>query len=234
MYHRMDTIDFVQKKFSLVILLIASNAAIFLASFGNEKIIFDYGLVGQYSFFGNIYGVGAGQWWRTITGGFLHANLPHVFMNMLLLYLLGKPMENTLGTKNFGLIYAAGLMGGSFGALLLTPYGFTVGASGAVYGLFGAVAVLKNYAGIDWHNSGLKTLLVINIIFTFAAPGVSIGGHLGGLLGGILAGFAYKKSFTNTENSKLKGFNPQLVTAVIAAGFLGASIMVSANPIPIL
>jgi membrane associated rhomboid family serine protease len=79
------------------------------------------------------------------------------------------------------------LLAGSFGALLLSPDGFTVGASGAVFGLMGATVVVMRRAGINPMESGLGLWIGLNLLITFTVPGISIGGHLGGLFGGAVA-----------------------------------------------
>jgi membrane associated rhomboid family serine protease len=79
-------------------------------------------------------------------------------------------------------------LAGSFGVLLLNPNERTVGASGAVFGLFGALLILQLSRGISPWASGLGTILVLNLLITFLVPNISIGGHLGGLVGGTVAG----------------------------------------------
>jgi membrane associated rhomboid family serine protease len=137
-----------------------------------------------------LYGpaVDAGEWWRLVTAGFVHAGLLHLALNMLLLYRLGEVLEAALGRVRFAAVYLVSLLAGSFGALLLSPRVFTVGASGAVYGLLGAIAVGLRQRGVSLRQSGIGTLLVVNLLFTLFVPGISIGGHLGGLAGGALAG----------------------------------------------
>ena len=99
----------------------------------------------------------------------------------------------------FGLLYFASLLAGSAGALLLSPNALTVGASGAAFGLMGALAVGMRLRGVDIWRTGIGTLLVINLLFTFAVPGISIGGHLGGLLGGVIAGWVLLQALPWTE-----------------------------------
>ncbi len=135
-------------------------------------------------------GVAHGQWWRLITSGFLHENLVHIGMNMLVLYLLGRMLEPAIGSLKFAVIYFVSLLAGSFGALLLSPHTFTVGASGAIFGLAGAAAVEMRSRQIPIMQSGIGGLILINLIFSFAVPGISIGGHIGGLIGGALAALA--------------------------------------------
>ncbi|HUF32841.1 MAG TPA: rhomboid family intramembrane serine protease, partial [Acidimicrobiales bacterium] len=134
--------------------------------------------------------VAAGEWYRIVTSGFLHFGLVHLGFNMFILYMLGQMMEPALGRVRFGVIYVAGLLGGAFGALLLSPDARTAGASGAVFGLMGAAVVGMRHRGVDPMQSGIGGLLVLNVVITFAVPGISIGGHLGGLAGGALAGAA--------------------------------------------
>src|SRR3954447_12776396 len=127
------------------------------------------------------------QYWRLITGGFLHANLLHIGFNMYLLYLLGQMLEPTLGSVRFAALYFTSLLAGSFGALLLAPDSVTVGASGAVFGLMGAAFIEQRRAGIDPFQSGIGGLIAINLLLSFFLSGISIGGHIGGLIGGVLA-----------------------------------------------
>jgi membrane associated rhomboid family serine protease len=135
----------------------------------------------------NGFWVGEGEWYRLVTGGFLHASLMHIGFNMLLLFFLGRLLEPALGTPRFLVLYFASLLAGSLGALLLTePYVFTVGASGAVFGLFGAAFILARVRGMSALAGEIGFLIVINLAFTFGASNISIGGHLGGLAGGLL------------------------------------------------
>jgi membrane associated rhomboid family serine protease len=131
--------------------------------------------------------------WRLVTGGFLHSNdIPfgfiHIGMNMYFVWVLGQLIERSLGPVRYLALYAAALLGGSLGVVLLDPDSVTVGASGAAYGLMGAAFLVGRERGIDLMRSGLMTTLVINLVITFSVPGISIGGHIGGLVAGGLAG----------------------------------------------
>lgn len=176
--------------------LIAINVAIFFAQVlsaggGNAERgeIYENGLLtgGLYeSFYGTI-GVEQGEYWRLLTAGFLHGTPLHLLLNMLVLWFLGQALEPVFGHVKYAAVYLASLLAGSFGALLLSPEAYTVGASGAVYGLIGALVVVYRDRGIPITQSPIFGLLVINVLFTFFYPGISIGGHLGGLAGGALA-----------------------------------------------
>jgi len=131
-------------------------------------------------------GVAHGQWWRIVTGGFLHENVLHIGFNMYVLYVLGMMLEPALGRIKFGVIYAVALLTGSLGALLVTANSPIVGASGAVFGLMGAAAVEMRARQIPLMQSGVGGLILINLIISFSIPGISWGGHIGGLIGGAL------------------------------------------------
>jgi membrane associated rhomboid family serine protease len=138
-------------------------------------------------------GVAHGQLWRIVTGGFLHANLLHIGFNMWVLYYLGTMLEPALGRLKFGLLYAVSLLAGALGALLVSPHAITVGASGAVFGLMGAAAVEMRARQIPLMQSGVGTLILINLVISFTLPGISWGGHVGGLIGGGLAALALQR-----------------------------------------
>jgi membrane associated rhomboid family serine protease len=174
--------------FPATIVLIAINVVAFLIeiavggggfTIGNgNSVIIDYGLFGPL--------VAEGEWYRLVTGGFLHASLFHIGFNMLLLYFLGRLLEPALGTPRFVVLYFVSLLAGSFGALLLDPNALTVGASGAVFGLAGATFVVARGRGMDAIAGEIGFLIVINLIFSFTFRNISLGGHLGGLIGGAI------------------------------------------------
>ncbi len=132
-------------------------------------------------------GVAHGQWWRLVTSGFLHENLIHIGFNMYVLYILGSMLEPALGRVRFATIYLVSLLTGSLGALLVTPHGLTVGASGAVFGVMGAAAVEMRARQIPVMASGVGGLILLNLVISFTLPGISWGGHIGGLIGGTVA-----------------------------------------------
>lgn len=172
------------------LVLIAVNVAVYFAEIASgpgggrlgAKIFFDYGLFGP--------SVAEGEWYRLLTDGFLHGSFFHIGFNMLLLFLLGRLLEPALGTVRFLAIYFASLLAGSFGALLLTPESLTYGASGAVFGLFGAAFLIARLRGMTALAGEIGLLIVLNLAFTFGSSNISVGGHLGGLAAGLLCGFA--------------------------------------------
>jgi membrane associated rhomboid family serine protease len=171
--------------------LIGLNVGVFLLALGSGAPV-SGGIGGRVSTDGALFvrlfdgvefrGLAEGEWWRLVTAGFIHAGLFHLGMNMLLLWWFGAPLEQGLGRARFLSIYAVSLLAGSAGALLFAPQSPTVGASGAVFGLFGAAFVLERQAGVT--RGPAFTVIVLNLLLSFVIPNISIGGHIGGLVGG--------------------------------------------------
>jgi membrane associated rhomboid family serine protease len=177
--------------------LIAINVLMFLGSGGGGGLLTGGGSGGSqvfndFALYGPLIDL-RDEYWRLITGGFLHSGILHIGFNMYILYWLGTMLEPSLGHARFVALYFASLLAGSFGALLLDPNAVTVGASGAVFGLMGAAFVLQRARGIDPMQSGLGPIILINLVLGFVIPNVSVGGHLGGLAGGVLCAFAMER-----------------------------------------
>jgi len=172
-------------------ILIALNAAAFLAEIasasgglgvGGSSAVVNFGLFGP--------SVAEGEWYRLVGGAFLHASLVHIGFNMFALYFLGRLLEPAIGTPRFVAVYVASLFAGAFGALLLSPNALTVGASGAIFGVFGAAFVIARGRGINAVASSIGVILVLNLAISIGSPDISLGGHLGGLVAGVICAFA--------------------------------------------
>jgi membrane associated rhomboid family serine protease len=172
----------------VTVAIIIACAVVFLGtngfSGGSGKLWTDLFLDGPDIHFGHDY-------WRLITGGFLHAGPIHILFNMYLLWILGNMLEPNLGSRRFAALYFTALLCGSFGALLVDPNVPTVGASGAVFGLMGAAAVELRSRGINPFQTDIGLLIVFNLVLSFVISHVSVGGHIGGLIGGVLVGAAF-------------------------------------------
>ena len=129
------------------------------------------------------------EYWRLVTAGFLHDGLFHLFVNMISLYFVGSALEPAIGRVNFLAVYFVSLLAGSFGALWFSPGIPTLGASGAICGIFGALIIVARNRGIPIWQSGLGYVLVFNLIFSLSVRGISVGDHLGGLVGGLITGW---------------------------------------------
>lgn len=144
----------------------------------------------QVELFGNLYllpTVAAGGEYRLLSSTFMHYGIIHLLFNMVVLWILGRVLERDLGSMRFLAVYLlSGLAGSVATYLFANPETWSAGASGAIYGLFGALIMINRRLSRD--NSGLYVLLGLNLALTFIVPSISITGHLGGLVGGVLTG----------------------------------------------
>jgi membrane associated rhomboid family serine protease len=203
--------------------LIGSNVIVFLIELagggagqvsGSGSVIHDAGLRGP--------DIANGDWWRVITGGFLHAGFLHLLFNMYVLYVAGSILEPGIGTPRFLGIYFVSLVAGSLGALIVDPNTVTVGASGAIFGLMAAVIVVARGRGVEQVAQQFGIFIVLNLFLTFAITGISIGGHIGGLIGGTIA--ALLVIFVERRMSGRPGYTLEIVgiLLIFAATFAGA------------
>jgi membrane associated rhomboid family serine protease len=135
---------------------------------------------------GLVHGVGQGEWWRILTVALVHGGLTHLGFNMWALYVLGTPLEHAFGKTRFLIIFFISLVAGSLTSLALAAQNqVSVGASGAIFGLFGAFAVVGKRIGADVRS--ILVLIGINFALDFILPNIDWHAHLGGLIGGALA-----------------------------------------------
>ncbi len=133
--------------------------------------------------------VADGDVWRLVTSGFLHFGPIHLALNMLVLWIIGRDLEAVLGRGRFLTVYLVSLLGGSAAVFALERVGSqTAGASGAIYGLMGALLMVL----LRLRRSPGPALFIIgiNVVITFTVPGISLYGHLGGLVFGTIAAAA--------------------------------------------
>lgn len=169
----------------VVPVLIALNVAAFVATAVQAKSIqnnIDSQLFETFAMWP--VGVAGGEWVRLISSGFLHFGPIHLLMNMIALWVIGRDLELVLGRLRFTAVYLLSLLGGSVAVFLFGDLGSPVaGASGAVYGLMGGIALAALRLKVS-----LRPVLVVialNIVLSVTIPGISLLGHLGGLvLGG--------------------------------------------------
>jgi membrane associated rhomboid family serine protease len=201
--------------------IVALNVGIYLAQLaGGAPINANSGWIFQH---GALYGplVASGEWERLITAAFLHYGPIHLGLNMLAVWWFGRALEDALGPARFILLYLVSGLAGSAGALIANPTAVTVGASGAIFGILGAALVLERQQTYVLGGSAL-TLIVLNLAFTFAVPGISIGGHLGGLAGGALAILALSHF---GQRSAVYGRNDLLsLASLVAIGVLSVAV----------
>lgn len=160
--------------------------------------------------------VATGEWWRLVTSGFLHIGLVHLLINMVALWVVGRDLELLLGRVRFIAVYVLSMLGGSLFVFLLDDPGSRVaGASTALYGLFGGVAVAA------WRlKLNLRPILMvigINILLTLSIPGISLLGHLGGLVLGAASTAALVYAPAQRRNAWQFGALAALFLVVVAA-----------------
>ena len=164
--------------------LMATSIAVFLIGRGGEgvELLFRFGQSNA--------SVAAGEWWRIITASFLHVNVMHLAFNMWALYIFGPPLERQVGSASFGALYfASAAAGGAAAYVLGGPQDLVVGASGAIFGLFGAWVYAsyrrRHTVAGSAQFKNLIVLLVLNALLAVAVPGISWQGHAGGFMVGL-------------------------------------------------
>jgi membrane associated rhomboid family serine protease len=166
--------------------------------------------------------VADGEWWRLGSAAFLHASILHIAFNMFALYWLGTAVEEAIGTGRFLLVYvASGLFGSAMALVFSSAFAVTVGASGAIFGIMGALLVLEYMTTGSFAGQAMG-LILINMVITLTIPNISIGGHLGGLVGGIAATYALMR----TRNLTNQWVGPALVAGIAVASFVVAYVRV--------
>ncbi|MEU1535217.1 rhomboid family intramembrane serine protease [Streptomyces fagopyri] len=173
--------------------LIGINLALFLVQQAvGDRFTDSFDLIGRayVPLLGSVEGIAEGQWYRLLTSMFLHGSYIHILFNMLSLWWIGGPLEAALGRARYlALYFVSGFAGSALTYLLAAPNQPSLGASGAIFGLFGATGVLMRRLNYDMRP--LIGLLVVNLIFTFTpAFGISWQAHIGGLVGGVVVGYA--------------------------------------------
>ncbi|MER6451102.1 rhomboid family intramembrane serine protease [Streptomyces sp900105245] len=172
-------------------ILIGINLAVFIAIQADKSLLEQVVLYGSWppKPFAPTSGVAGGEWYRFVTSMFAHQEYWHIGFNMLSLWWIGGPLEAALGRVRYLAVYfVSGLAGGALTYLLASPAQPSLGASGAIFGLFGATAVLMRRLNYDMRP--VIALLVINLIFTFGFSNIAWQAHIGGLVAGVVTGYA--------------------------------------------
>ena len=199
--------------------LIVANVVAFVFQLGTNGALTRWGLLLGPA-------IEIGEWWRIVTGGFLHAGLLHIGFNMYALWIFGPTLEKGVGTVRFALIYLAGLLGGTLAVLLFNYNQSTLGASGAVLGLAGGLAAVLLTRGVNIFQTSLGAIFLINLALPLLVPIISFWGHFGGIAGGFLAGLAV------SWLPERAGAADRAATAAAAAlviGLFAASVFIGQN-----
>ncbi len=184
------------------ITLIVANAVIFLAGFLSVDI--DQELIQRFALANWL--VADGEWWRIVSAAFLHGSVMHIAFNMYALWIFGPRLEQQVGSPAFASLYVAAAAVGGATSYLLGPEGqVSIGASGAVFGLFGAWLFvawrMRSTPGGKSMFNQLFVLLAINLALPLFLPGIDWRAHLGGLVAGVAIAFLWSKLAVGKENA---------------------------------
>ena len=151
-----------------------------------------------------------GQYYRLLTGAFIHADLFHLLFNCYALYVIGSQVENYLGKVKYTIIYLLSAISSSLLSMLFAGSNYySVGASGAIFGLMGALLYFGYYYRVYLGNvlkSQIIPLIVLNLIIGFVSPGIDNYGHIGGLIGGVLTTYAVGVKYKSGAFEKINGW----------------------------
>lgn len=194
--------------------LIAVNVAVFTATFLTGRV--------ASPLFGPLALTPAemadGAFWQLLTSAFLHLDVLHIAFNMFALWVLGPQLETALGRARYLALYLVSAFAGSaFVMWFASPGTTTVGASGALFGLMGALVLVAYRRGLDVRN--ILFWVGANLVFTFLVPGISWQGHLGGLFGGLLAAAAIG---TGRQRADARTW---FLLGLLGVGFIAASLV---------
>jgi len=205
---------FSQKKPVITVSLIIINIIAYV-------ITMLFGLVDDFAV--NRFYVLNGEYYRLFTGMFLHANLVHLVFNMYALYIIGSQLESFLGKWKFLIVYILSGLSGSILSIFFSA-GFSVGASGAIFGLLGALLYFGYHYRVYLETvvkSQIIPLIVINLLIGLM-PGIDNWAHLGGLIGGVLATMAVGIKYKSTKFEMVNGWILYLV-------YIGAVLFMTFN-----
>lgn len=208
--------------------LIALNVLAYVAELMSKPFEARFEMLGQFRV-GNLIvpdlGVAEGEWYRLITGAFLHQTpgngamgFTHILFNMWALWVVGPQLEMALGRLRFTALYLLSALGGNVLVYLIAPHQPTLGASGAIFGLFAAYFVVGRRLGAG--TGGIVFLIVLNLVITFVGPNISWEGHVGGLVIGGLIALAYAYAPRDRQKAVQLGVSVVVAVALVAAALV--------------
>ena len=205
--------------------IIAITVAVFVAQFLSDEV------TARFASFGPA--IANGEWWRLLTPMFLHSEsfIMHILFNMFILYSYGPDVERVFGTARFVMMYlVAGFIGGVASYAFNTCGGFSVGASGAIFGVMGILLVFlynrRSSQFVKQHLNGIVAFIVLNLFLGFAIARIDNYAHIGGLLGGAALGFGFDNQDRPASVAR------QVLTTVLLVGAGIAVVVWRTNTFP--
>ena len=214
---KMNEDVFRPKKPIITYALIAINVVVFILSVFNDAILPMFAVNRELI-------VNFNQYYRLFTGMFLHAGILHLLFNMYALYIIGMQLESFLGKAKYLIVYLLSGIGASMLSIFFSN-SFSVGASGAIFGLMGALLYFGYHYRVYLDSvvkSQIIPLIVINLLIGFTSTGIDNWAHIGGLVGGILATMAVGVKYKSTKFEMING----VIMYLIFIGFLGYMVFV--------
>ena len=209
------------KEYPLTYSLIAINIIIYIISsiLSHNIVDMDMEVLGNMGALFGPFVVFKGEWWRLFTSMFLHAGMTHILMNMFSLYLIGRGVEMYFEKKAYILIYLFSGLLGAMASLYMHPQSLGIGASGAIFGIFGALAgfFLAHKDQIASQSKAFMKdfaiVLGINLVLGLSLPSIDVSAHIGGLVVGFIGGFIVSK------NPKfIWGYSALMIVAMLLVG----------------
>lgn len=170
-----------------------------------------------------------GEWWRLFTAMFIHSGLLHVGLNMVALYQSGRMVERMYGSAHYLMLYVFAGLSGSMVSILWHPLNNSVGASGAIFGVFGGLLafILKPGSGVppaivNEHRNSTVAFIGFNLLNGFVQTGIDNGAHLGGLLGGLVFGFLLARPLDAAQRARagIARMLPPVLACLLLLGLL--------------
>lgn len=176
--------------------------------------------------------IATGAWWKLLTANLLHANIPHLLMNVFVTYLTGRWLEHLVGRTIVVATIAWSMVLAGIGSIIVDTPSVSIGASGVAFGVIGCAIGADPRARTA---TGIiaRQLAIVNVIITFLIPGISVGGHFGGLLAGLLVGFAcWDRSSASEAHPAGRPRRPLAPALVVAAIVPAAILAIGPGPWP--
>lgn len=199
-------------------ILLGAIALCFLAQQLDSQLTYQFGMLGANVLpSGAVGGVAVGEWYRLLTSAFLHAGWMHLLFNGLALYIVGPQLERLLGHSRYLALWVLSALGGSVLSYLVVPDQLSVGASGAIFGLFGATFVIGRRLGVD--TRFIVGLIGINLLITFIVPNISWTAHIGGLVSGTLLALVYAYLPRGSARGRRRDRARTIMHSVLTGGY---------------
>ncbi len=204
---------FTKKSPVITKLFIAINIAVYILTliYGKDYFINNFSNYGPFVKNGDIY--------RLLTAGFLHVSVIHLLCNMYALYVIGPQIESYFGKTKYLIIYLGSLITGNLLSIMFNPGTPSIGASGAIFGLLGAMLYFGYHYRVfldDVIKSQIIPIIMLNLLLGFMASNIDSAGHIGGLIGGILLAKAVGVKYKSNNSNIING----IIMALIFIGFL--------------